>query len=86
MSAARFTVEDVRLGGLGDLDAVVLSDTVEGSRVTVVPSRGALVTSLFARGREWLYLDEATLRDRTQNVRGGVPVLFPSPGKLAGER
>lgn len=86
MSAARFTVEDVRLGGLGDLDAVVLSDTVEGSRVTVVPSRGALVTSLFARGREWLYLDEATLRDRTQNVRGGVPVLFPSPGKLEGER
>jgi len=86
VSAARFTVEDVRLGGLGDLDAVVLSDTVEGSRVTVVPSRGALVTSLFARGREWLYLDEATLRDRTQNVRGGVPVLFPSPGKLEGER
>ncbi len=52
MSAARFTVEDVRLGGLGDLDAVVLSDTVEGSRVTVVPSRGALViTSLAEESR-----------------------------------
>ena len=86
MSAARFTVEDVRLASAGDVDAVVLADTVEGSRVTVVPSRGGLVTSLFARGRECLYLDEATLRDPTQNVRGGVPVLFPSPGKLAGER
>lgn len=83
VSGARFTVDDARVA---DLDAVVLADAAEGSRVTVVPSRGGLVTSLFARGREWLYLDEATLRDPTQNVRGGAPVLFPSPGKLQDER
>jgi galactose mutarotase-like enzyme len=55
----------------------------EKSSVTIVPSRGALTTSWVAHGREWLYLDEATLRDRAKNVRGGIPVLFPSPGKLA---
>jgi galactose mutarotase-like enzyme len=52
------------------------------SSVTIVPSRGALTTSWVAHGRDWLYLDETTLKDRTKNVRGGIPVLFPSPGKL----
>jgi galactose mutarotase-like enzyme len=41
-----------------------------------------LVTGFASRGRELLYLDEATLADPTANVRGGVPILFPSPGKL----
>jgi galactose mutarotase-like enzyme len=36
--------------------------------------------------RELLYLDEATLRDPAKNVRGGIPVLFPSPGRLTGDR
>src|SRR5205807_1568714 len=31
------------------------------------------------------YLDEASLHDTTKNVRGGNPVLFPSPGKLDGD-
>lgn len=65
-----------------DLDAVVLADEAAGSRVTIVPARGALALSFHALGREWLYLDEATLRNPTANVRGGIPVLFPSPGKL----
>lgn len=49
----------------------------------VVPERGAIVTSfLAAAGREVFYLDRTTLADPTKNVRGGCPVLFPSPGKL----
>ena len=72
----------VRSDKRGDLDTVVLADEVAGSSATIVPERGALAISLFAHGREWLYLDESTLRDRTANVRGGIPVLFPSPGKL----
>ncbi len=67
----------------GAFDTVVLRDEDAATAVTIVPARGALVTSLVAHGREWLYLDEATLHDAAQNVRGGVPVLFPSPGKLA---
>jgi len=33
-----------------------------------------------------LALDEATLRDEAKNVRGGIPILFPAPGKLQGGR
>src|SRR4051812_14284875 len=53
--------------------------------VTIAPSRGALTTSFRVRGRELLYLDRATFDDPQQNVRGGIPVLFPSPGKLDGD-
>jgi galactose mutarotase-like enzyme len=56
------------------------------SSVTIAPVRGAIVTSFVARGRELLYLDRATFEDPTKNVRGGIPVLFPSPGKLEGDR
>jgi galactose mutarotase-like enzyme len=64
-------------------DIVTLADEAAGSRVELAPARGALVTSFRARGRELLYLDEATLRDASKSVRGGIPVLFPFPGKLA---
>jgi galactose mutarotase-like enzyme len=50
--------------------------------IWIVPSRGALITRWEVDGRPRLYLDEATLADPTKNVRGGVPLLFPSPGKL----
>jgi galactose mutarotase-like enzyme len=53
--------------------------------VTVAPHRGALVTSFRVGDRELLYLDPATFADPKQNVRGGIPVLFPSPGKLEGD-
>ncbi|HMJ16080.1 MAG TPA: galactose mutarotase [Polyangiaceae bacterium] len=65
---------------LGDL--IVLEDEADHSRALIAPERGALVTSFSVGARELLYLDESTLIDATKNVRGGIPVLFPSPGKL----
>jgi galactose mutarotase-like enzyme len=53
-----------------------------GGHVAIVPGRGALITHWQAAGKERLYLDASTLADPTKNVRGGVPLLFPSPGKL----
>ena len=67
-------------------DTLVLSDDAARSEITIVPARGAIVTRFRAGDRELLYLDEATLRDPTKNVRGGIPILFPSPGKLEGDR
>jgi galactose mutarotase-like enzyme len=61
---------------------ISLVDTVAGTSAEIAPSRGGLVTSLRVRGRELLYLDEATFTDATKNVRGGIPILFPTPGKL----
>ncbi|MCW5803073.1 MAG: hypothetical protein KIT31_11860 [Deltaproteobacteria bacterium] len=51
----------------------------------VVPARGAIVSALRVDGRDVLYMDRATLEDPAKNVRGGIPVLFPFAGKLAGE-
>src|SRR5687767_10361614 len=58
----------------------------EGTRAVLAPDRGGIVTRLAVDGRELFYLDEATLLDRSKNVRGGNPVLFPSPGPLANDR
>lgn len=74
-----FTTRDVSLGAL---PAVELDDDSAHSLAVVAPSRGAIVTRWRVGDRELLYLDESTLRDPAANVRGGVPVLFPSPGKL----
>lgn len=52
----------------------------------VAPSRGGIVTRFCVDGDEILYMDQATLRDRTQKVRGGIPVLFPIAGALSGDR
>ena len=56
------------------------------ARAEISAERGGMVTRFSVGGREVLYLDDATLADPTKNVRGGVPVLFPSPGPLAGGR
>jgi galactose mutarotase-like enzyme len=55
------------------------------SRAEIVPERGGIITRFAVGESPVLYLDEATLVDPTKNVRGGVPVLFPSPGKLTGD-
>src|SRR5690348_15690583 len=56
------------------------------ARVEVVPERGAIVSRFDVDGAPILYLDESTLTDPTKNVRGGVPFLFPTAGRLANDR
>jgi galactose mutarotase-like enzyme len=67
-------------------DVIELSDADARSTVTVVPARGAIATRFRVGDRDLLYMDDATLRDPAKNVRGGIPVLFPSPGPLVGDR
>ncbi|XXX79472.1 galactose mutarotase [Sorangium sp. So ce134] len=69
----------------GAIPAVELVDSDASSRAVLAPARGGILTELTLGGRELLYLDRATFEDRSANVRGGNPVLFPSPGKLAGD-
>jgi len=69
--------------GLGGLETYALEDGE--ARVEVIPSRGALVTRMSVGGDELLYLDESTVVDPSKNVRGGIPVLFPTAGKLPGD-
>src|SRR5262249_43269881 len=62
-----------------------LVDRAKDSRLLVSPDRGAIAWSWRAHGRDLFFLDAETLRDPSKNVRGGNPVLFPSPGKLHGD-
>lgn len=64
---------------------LTLRDVGSAAVATVAPGRGGLVTHFELGGRPVLFMDQATLDEPTQNVRGGIPVLFPSPGKLAGD-
>lgn len=66
--------------------AITLVDTHTDSSAVIAPHRGAIVTSFSVGACELLYLDPATFDDPARNVRGGIPVLFPSPGKLDQDR
>jgi len=54
--------------------------------VYLAPARGGIATRFYVGERPVFYLDESTLLDPKKNVRGGNPVLFPSPGKLEGDQ
>jgi galactose mutarotase-like enzyme len=56
------------------------------TEVSIAPHRGAIVTSFRVADRELLYFDEATFNDPSKNIRGGIPILFPTPGKLDNDR
>ena len=70
----------------GPLSLCELRDSSAASVVRIAPARGGMATSFSVGDRAVFYLDEATLVDPAKNVRGGAPVLFPSPGKLADDR
>jgi galactose mutarotase-like enzyme len=59
-----------------------LVDHDRNDEVILAPVRGGMVTRFRLGNDEILFLDQATLRDHTQNVRGGIPVLFPVAGRL----
>jgi hypothetical protein len=67
----------LRMNAPTELETVLLQSA--SSRVLVAPERGAIVTRFLVEDRPVLYLDESTLLDPKKNVRGGNPVLFPSP-------
>jgi galactose mutarotase-like enzyme len=50
------------------------------AQMKIAPQRGGLVTSFSIDNVEILYLDRATFADLSQNVRGGIPLLFPHAG------
>ncbi|WP_058302705.1 aldose epimerase family protein [Gorillibacterium timonense] len=59
-----------------------LTEESTGSRVTVCPERGGIVTGFASGGKELLYLDRDTFLDPNANIRGGIPILFPISGQL----
>lgn len=62
-----------------------LLDQQHDAEVVLAPVRGGMVTRFRVGADDILFLDQGTLRDHTQNVRGGIPVLFPFAGRLHGD-
>jgi galactose mutarotase-like enzyme len=62
-----------------------LHDTDAGSFVVLAPDRGGMVTRFRVGDTEVFYLDEVSFANPPASVRGGVPTLFPSPGKLTAD-
>ncbi len=56
------------------------------AEVRIAPARAGIVTSFRIGEGPILFLDEATLSEPTKSVRGGIPVLFPTPGKLTNDQ
>jgi len=62
-----------------------LVDHERDAEVVLAPMRGGMVTRFRVGTDDLLFLDQATLRDHTQNVRGGIPILFPFAGRLSND-
>jgi galactose mutarotase-like enzyme len=71
---------------LAGWSTVELTDDLTGAHAVVVPERGGLVARFDVGPKRVLALDEATLADAHKSVRGGIPVLFPTPGRLRDDR
>jgi galactose mutarotase-like enzyme len=69
----------------GPIPTLQLVGEEADSAAILAPARGGMVIGLRLAGREILYLDRQSFEDPAANVRGGIPMLFPSPGKLAGD-
>ncbi|MBO9597704.1 MAG: aldose epimerase [Cohnella sp.] len=61
-----------------------MTDAASRSRVVFCPERGAIVIHCQLQGQELLYLDRETFLNPQANIRGGIPILFPICGQLAG--
>ncbi|MFD2044769.1 aldose epimerase [Ornithinibacillus salinisoli] len=59
-----------------------LSNADFSAWLTICPERGGIITSFGVDGNEQLYLNKETLYDRSKNIRGGIPILFPIAGEL----
>lgn len=64
------------------LEIYHLRNEESDSWVKVCPERGGIIIGYGVKGKELLFLNEETFFDRNQNIRGGIPVLFPISGQL----
>ncbi len=62
-----------------------ITHAASATRARIAPNRGGMATGFDVAGRAIFFMDRESFVDASKNVRGGAPVLFPTPGKLAGD-
>nr|NNM91208.1 aldose epimerase [Bacilli bacterium] len=66
----------------GKLTIYELYEQKTNSTVRICPERGGMVIAFAPYGEEILYLDEAKFVQTNENMRGGIPILWPICGAL----
>ena len=54
----------------------------EDNFITFCPSRGGIITKWVRNSENILYFDEDRFLNKSQSIRGGIPILFPICGSL----
>ena len=54
----------------------------QNNYIKFCPQRGGVITNWISDGKEILYFDEKRFMDKTNSIRGGIPILFPICGNL----
>ena len=55
----------------------------EDNFITFCPSRGGIITKWVRNSENILYFDEERFLNKSQSIRGGIPILFPICGSLS---
>ena len=50
--------------------------------INFCPSRGGIITNWVVNNQQILYFDQKRFLDKSQSIRGGIPILFPICGNL----
>lgn len=60
--------------------------TKEGNEISFSAMRGSIITSLKFNEKEILYFNKESFENTEDNVRGGIPILFPNAGGVEGPK
>lgn len=63
-------------------EVIEIVEEHSNSKAVICPERGGILIELVLGGEQLLYLNEETFADKSKNIRGGNPILFPISGAL----
>jgi galactose mutarotase-like enzyme len=66
----------------GNYQIYELIDSTTNSWVKAAPERGGIIIGFGVQGEENLFLNKETFYNQEENIRGGIPILFPISGQL----
>ena len=64
-------------------DGIYIFKKDEQNYIHFCPSRGGIITKWVKNSQDILYLDEERFLNKSQSIRGGIPILFPICGGLS---
>ena len=72
----------MKIGSSNKDQGIFVFQSDQNNYIKFCPERGGVITNWVSEGKEILYFDETRFMDKTQSIRGGIPILFPICGNL----